>query len=99
MSRRGVTLLELVVALAIVGILLGVSAVGFRGVGTDAARPADRMLAAARDSALRTGTRVHLTLPGADSLGDSIAITLLPDGRAVGPAVDPLTGDLRAANE
>ena len=84
--RRGVTLVELVVTLALLGTLAGLGAatlVGWRRSEPDART---RALAQARARAVRTGARVRLD--GADGR----SVLFLPDGRAVGDGVEPLTG-------
>lgn len=77
----GVTLIELIVVLAILGVILGVSGLA---LGTlKAPRESELALAlrSARTQAIRTGiprTTHHARF--------------LADGRAIGPGVDPLTG-------
>lgn len=89
---RGFTLLELMVALAVLGLLSGVSALAFgRLRRPDSADPPQQMAAAQR-KAVRSGRRVVLTL-GRDT------VSFLPDGRAVGRGADPLTGEARAATK
>jgi prepilin-type N-terminal cleavage/methylation domain-containing protein len=88
---RGTTLLELMVTLAVLGLLTGTAAAA---LGTlrrpEAARWASDV-ARARDSAIRTGRPVRVS-------GDSgYRALLLPDGRAVGPGLDPLTGEVTDA--
>jgi prepilin-type N-terminal cleavage/methylation domain-containing protein len=80
-----VTLLELVVALAILGLILGVSGLALASLRPPAASEVTRVRQQARAEAIRTGTAVR-----ADS------VLFLPDGRALGPGVDPLTGAVRA---
>jgi prepilin-type N-terminal cleavage/methylation domain-containing protein len=82
----GVTLLELLVALAITGLLATLAAVALGDLRGRAPSPRLASLARARATAIRTGTAVTLPL-GPDSL-----VRFLPDGRAIGPAADPLTG-------
>ena len=82
---RGVTLLELIVALALFGLILGVT--GLALASLQPAKPADAIRARerARAEAIRIGSPVR---------GDSVLF--LPDGRALGPNVDPLTGAVHA---
>jgi prepilin-type N-terminal cleavage/methylation domain-containing protein len=88
--RRGVTLVELIVTLALLGLLSGLAAAmlgGLRRSEPDTrARELARELAQARARAVRTGARVRLD----DASGTSVLF--LPDGRAVGDGVDPVTG-------
>jgi prepilin-type N-terminal cleavage/methylation domain-containing protein len=84
--RQGTTLVELIAALAVLGLLVGMGAAtlgGWRRTDTDKTA---EILAAARARAIRTGTRVRIDRPGGES------VLLLPDGRAVGGGLDPLTG-------
>jgi type II secretory pathway pseudopilin PulG len=78
---RGVTVLELLVLLTILGVLLGVSglAIGSLQMPREAQGVAD--LRAARGAAIRSG------MPQL-----AYNVLFLPDGRAIGPAVDPFTG-------
>lgn len=89
-TGAGVTLIELLVVLVLLGVLLGVSglAVGSFGAPRDSARV--RVLAAARAQAIRSGVAVSVRF-------DSAFVRFWPDGRAVGPGVDPLTGAPDAA--
>jgi len=77
----GVTLVELLVALAIIGLVLGVSGLALGSL--KAPRETDLVLELrrARAEAIRTGA--------ARTTHD---VRFLPDGRAVGPGVDLLTG-------
>ena len=82
---RGVTLIELIVALALFGLILGVS-----GLSLASLQPAQRSLAIrtmqrAHSQAIRTGSPVRVD-----------SVLFLPDGRAIGAGVDPLTGSVRA---
>jgi prepilin-type N-terminal cleavage/methylation domain-containing protein len=83
---RGATLVELMVALAILGLLAGLGAAtlgGWHLINPDARAEA---LSAARCRAIRTGARVRLS----EASGESVLF--LPDGRVVGGGMDPLTG-------
>lgn len=90
-TRDGVTLIELIVVLAVLGILAGLTTVGFR-----AERPVERSLAAriaaARRDAVQTGRPVSFVL---DDSGSPHAIRALPDGRVLADVdlgVDMTTG-------
>jgi len=89
-------MVELIVALAVVGLILGVS-----GLALASLRPAPgserlRVLAVARARAIRTGQPVHMTgdssFTGSNHSPLPTPLLFLPDGRALGPGVDPLTG-------
>jgi len=78
---RGVTLVELLVVLTILGVLLSVSGLALGSLKAPHESQETIDLREARILAIRSGTpqRAH-------------GILFLPDGRALGLAVDPLTG-------
>jgi len=81
MRAQGVTLLELIVVLAVLGVILGVTGLA---LGTlKSPREAQQLtdLRQARAEAIHAGA--PRTAHG---------IRFLPNGRAIGPNVDPLTG-------
>lgn len=83
---RGVTLVELMVALAVLALVLGMTGVGLASLRPPAGAEAHRAFERARADAIRSGTPVRVE-------PESGAVVLfLPDGRAVGGGVDPLTG-------
>lgn len=82
---RGVTLLELIVALALLGLILGVSGLSLAALQPARRSDAIRARERAHADAIRTGSPVR---------GDSVLF--LPDGRAIGTNVDPLTGSVHA---
>jgi general secretion pathway protein H len=96
--RSGVTLVELIVVLAILGVIAGVTTLAFR-----TAQPGPRIepwasaIAQARRTALDSARVVSLTV----DIGDSVyAATALPDGSVVADArlgVDRLTGEVTHA--
>ena len=90
--RSGTTLVELIVALAVLGILLGVSTAALGAIHRDTPSHQDSVLATARVKALHEGVAVRVDLP--DSSGRAmVSVLLLPDGRVVGQGLDPLTGE------
>jgi len=85
-QRRGVTLLELIVSLALLAVILGVSGLALAGLRPTSRAGAEGRLRQARADAIRGGTAVRAE-----------SVLFLPDGRAVGAGVDPLTGTPRAS--
>jgi prepilin-type N-terminal cleavage/methylation domain-containing protein len=90
-TPAGFTLVELIVALAVMGISAGLATVAFRSL---LAKPDDepgswprQVLEARRGAVL--GARPVVLRPV-----DGLPILFLPDGRAVGEGVDALTGSL-----
>ena len=97
-ARRGVTLVELLVVLALLGVGAALTALAFRvDRSTDPqGRDAERITAARRE-AVEQGALVRLVL--ADSTGMR-ALVVLPDGSIIadkGVAVDRLTGRVHVA--
>ena len=82
---RGVTLVELLVVLVLLALLFAVSGLALASLSSPRDSARVRALAAARAKAIRSGVPVSL----ADSAS---SVLFLPDGRAIGPGVDPLTG-------
>jgi len=79
--RCGATLLELLVVLTILSVVLGVAGLAIGTLRTPRESREIVELRAARTAAIRLGVpqRVH-------------GVLFLPDGRAAGNLVDPLTG-------
>jgi prepilin-type N-terminal cleavage/methylation domain-containing protein len=82
--RRGATLVELMVTVAVLGLLAGLAAVSVQALRPPETTERDDALAEARARAVRTGQPVRVR-------GEA-PVLFLPDGRAVGNDVDPLTG-------
>ena len=78
---RGVTLLELLVVLTILGLVLGVSGLALASLQTAGESQAVIDLRRGRTEAIRSG--VPRTVHG---------VRFLPDGRAIGTGADPVTG-------
>ena len=83
--RRGVTLVELLVVLALLGLVLGVSGLALGSLREPREADEFRELQRARGEAVRSG-----------SPRTAHGVLFLPDGRAIGPNVDQLTGAPRA---
>lgn len=95
---RGVTLVELLVVLVLLGLVAGVVGLTIRTAKPIAATdPALAAVAAARDSAIRTGCTVSIELSVNDAQRE---ITASPDGRVLADTaldINPLTGARNAA--
>ncbi len=91
--QAGVTLVELLVVIALLGIVAGVVGVTWHTATVlRPVPPAAARVLAARDSALRTGRAVTIPLTGP---GGAQTATALPDGRVLaepGLGIDPFTG-------
>jgi len=82
---RGVTLIELIVALTLLALILSLSGLAVASLRPTPLVEVERSLRAARAEAIRSGVSVRAN-----------SVLFLPDGRAVGVGVDPLTGVPRA---
>jgi prepilin-type N-terminal cleavage/methylation domain-containing protein len=78
---RGMTLLELLVVLTVLGVVFGVTGLAIGSLR--APRESEEILALSR-------ARAEAIHSGAPRKADGVLF--LPDGRAIGPKVDPLTG-------
>ena len=96
--RAGVTLIELIVALAILGVALAVSGLSVRSLAPTPESRALRALESARRQAIETGAPATV-------LRDGRTVRFAPDGSAAGGPiltdslvlfVDPMTGAVRA---
>ena len=81
----GTTLVELLVVLAILGVLASVSALSVVSLRIPASAAARDSLRSAREVAIRSGVAQVVWIEG-------LPVRLLPDGRVLGGPVDPLTG-------
>lgn len=77
----GITLLELLVVLTVLGLVLGVTGLALGSLNVPRESQSAIDLRQARAGAIHSG--VPRTAHG---------VLFLPDGRAIGPSVDPLTG-------
>jgi hypothetical protein len=80
----------LLVVLLLLSLLLGVTGLAVGSLRAPGRSSRVRVMEAARATAIRSGRPVALT-------GDSGTVRFLPDGRALGPGVDPWTGAPHAA--
>lgn len=81
---RGTTLIELMVTLAVMGFLAALAAVAVGALRPPPTDARSASLAAARARAIQSGRPVRSD--------DGSPVLFLPDGRATGQGVDPLTG-------
>lgn len=88
-SPLGFALVEMIVVMAVLGMTFGVSALAFTSLKGPRESAVARELHRARSEAIRTGRPVVTS-------GNHAPLTphllFLPDGRAIGPGADPLTG-------
>ncbi len=91
---RGVTLVELLVVIVILGVVFSTTGLAFASLRAPRESAWVRELHRAREEAIRTGRQVRAKqpLPPSTALGRPRPPLFLPDGRALGPGVDPLTG-------
>jgi prepilin-type N-terminal cleavage/methylation domain-containing protein len=88
---RGVTLVEMLVVLLVFGLLGGMSVLAVGRLQSPVESEHVATWRRARAAAIRSGQPVAVT-------GDSgTVVRFLPDGRALGAGVDPLTGEVRDA--
>ena len=87
-GERAVTLVELIVVLAILGLILGISGLALASLRQPRESDVGQEMRRARTEAIRTGTMVRI----ATHRAPRTAYLFLPDGRAIGPGLDPLTG-------
>jgi type II secretory pathway pseudopilin PulG len=94
LSLAAFTLVEALVVIALLGLIFGVSGLAFSSLRLPHESTRITALKTARAAAIRTGRPVRAVLPG-DSGGYRSPLPaplFLPDGRALGPAAEPLTG-------
>ena len=84
-QSAGITLVELLVVLVLLGLLTTLGAVSVMSLRPPPQAARLDSLRAARAESIRTGVPVMRTF-------DSVPIRFLPDGRALGGPLDPLTG-------
>jgi prepilin-type N-terminal cleavage/methylation domain-containing protein len=90
--RRGITLVELIVALVLIGMLAGLAAGAVGSLAGQKVSADAQELERARRRAIQGGRPVHLQLSG------KAEVLFLPDGRAIGDSLDYLTGGVRHAD-
>ncbi len=87
-SPAGFTLVEVVVVLALLGLILGLSALSLASLKSPPESAELRQLDSARRAAIVTGTPARTGMNHAPRT----TYLFLPDARALGPNIDPLTG-------
>ena len=86
---RGFTLLEVIVVVAILGLIVGMSGLAFVALRAPLQSELVHELSRARAEAIQTGRPV---VSGNNRAPRTAHVLFMPDGRAVGLGVDPLTG-------
>lgn len=97
-TQRGVTLVEMLVALALLGVIAGVATVQLIPARLPGKDQVATLLAGLRHRAIREARTITATLTP-DSAGAKL-VTAFPDGRVVADPsvpVDPFTGYVNAA--
>lgn len=96
--NRGFTLVEVMVVLAVLALMTGLVTVGLATLEPSPESEYARSVERARAQAIRTGSPVRAAepLPSLAVPHRPLPPLFLPDGRALGPGVDPLTGRPRA---
>jgi len=90
----GVTLVEMLVVLVIIGVLATTTGLAFSSARTESKPSKQASLNALRTRAILDEHAVQLRY------GDPVletAVLVLPDGRVIGDGIDPLTGQLADA--
>jgi prepilin-type N-terminal cleavage/methylation domain-containing protein len=96
-ARAGVTLIELIVVIAILGVIAGLTTVSLRAAGGTEAPALATRVAAARREAVRIGRAVELVVGGSEA---PQVVRALPDGRVLADpslGIDMATGRPRDA--
>lgn len=95
-TRDGYTMVEVIVALALLGLILGLSGVAVASLREHPGAAITRQLIAARYSAIRSGKPVTVTVTVPDTVEyrapRTTHLLFLPDGSALGAGVERLTG-------
>ena len=86
--RHGTTLVELLVVLVILGLMMGAAGLALASLRPPTDDGTRRALELGRMQAIHQGRPVVVTI---DSL-HAVRVRFLPDGRAIGAGVDPVTG-------
>lgn len=86
--NRGVTLVELLVVIALIGIMTSVAAFGMRASVFGATSRRVSVFDAQRRAAILKGVPIVGSVP--TDTGDIEPMTFLPDGQVVGAGRDPL---------
>jgi prepilin-type N-terminal cleavage/methylation domain-containing protein len=91
--NSGVTLIELLVVLLVLGVMAGVSGLALSALREPAVSPWAHIASRARREAIESGRPVTAH-DSTDATTTDYWVLFLPDGRAIGSHVDPLTGEV-----
>lgn len=85
--------MELIVALSLSSLILAMTVLAVTSLQQPAGGARRRLIAEARARAIRTGMPIVVVTRARDVDSSPVErVLLLPDGRAIGSGVDPLTG-------
>ncbi|MGE3526891.1 MAG: Tfp pilus assembly protein FimT/FimU [Gemmatimonadales bacterium] len=91
----GFTLLEVIVALAVLGVLYGLTTMAFTNLKPTRESEIRDFIVQTRLQAVKTGKPLTITVDSAGMVSPRV-IRFLPDGRALGEGYDPWTGAARS---
>lgn len=89
MTNRGMTLLELMTVLTIIGILTGLATLGFTRLGKTSPEQVPSSLLRAHLTTMRSRSAVRAWIRFGE---DSGSVLILPDGRVLADSLDPFGG-------
>lgn len=95
--RAGVTLAELLVVIVILGLTAGVAGMAVSALRTPPVGDLASTIRRQRAAAIRLGVSQMALIPLDGPERSPTVIRFLPDGRVLGPGIDPWTGALRHA--
>lgn len=98
-ARSGVTLVELLVVMLIIGLTTGVAGLAMSSLRPPPLSDFARKVREARTMSIRNGTALTVTMKAPDEEGRELVLRFLPDGSVIGPEVDRWTGHPLATSQ